>query len=188
MKGFCSLAAGLLIIGAFGCKNHGDPDLKPRGPVNRSEAEMNQAIVQAHETQAADNAIIRQHTLYPYHFVENSATLNALGEREAHVLASHFKNNPGPLNLRRGPESDALYQARSQAVKDAMTAAGVAADRIAIADGMPGGDGMGSSQVVLVLERMTRTQSGATAATPAQPNTQNKPKNKTGTMTGDQTP
>ena len=49
-----------------------------------------------------ENAIITQHTLYPYHFVTDGEELNELGQRDLMVLARHFKEHPGVLNIRQG--------------------------------------------------------------------------------------
>ncbi len=49
-----------------------------------------------------ENAIVTQHTLYPYHFVTDGAGLNDLGQRDLMVLARHYKEQPGALNVRRG--------------------------------------------------------------------------------------
>ena len=70
-------AAALLMMGQIGCQSKStatNTDLKPKGPVNESQRAINTAIIQNYEVSEIDDAIIRQHTLYPYHFVENSAT------------------------------------------------------------------------------------------------------------------
>ena len=62
-----------------------------------------------------ENAILAQHTLYPYHFVTDGTALNELGQRDFAVLARHFAEYPGLLNVRPGDGVSAeLYQARSR--------------------------------------------------------------------------
>jgi len=108
-------------------------------------------MVQATDDAAICNAIIRQHTLYPYQFIANSAELNALGARDATVLASHYKEYPGRLNVRRGPESDALYRKRVAKVVDYLRIRGVATDKIKVEDKLAGGDGIASELAVLII-------------------------------------
>src|SRR5690349_11711373 len=116
-------AAALLMLGQIGCQSKStttNTDLKPKGPVNESQRALNTAMIQTYLGQEADDAIIRQHTLYPYHFVENSATFNELGWRDVRVLSTHFVSYPGPLNVRKGDTPEVLYKARVKAVVDAM--------------------------------------------------------------------
>jgi hypothetical protein len=102
---------------------------------------------------AMENAIISQHTLFPYHFGENAVELNELGQRDLAVLAKHFTEHPGCLNIRRNSISEDLYEARVSMVRDKLKEAGVNIDRINISDGMPGGSGMTSERVVTILEK-----------------------------------
>ncbi|MHC4441599.1 MAG: hypothetical protein ACYTF1_15880 [Planctomycetota bacterium] len=101
---------------------------------------------------AINNAIVRQHTLYPYHFIANSAILNELGKQELAVLVEQYKKYPGNLNVRQGVTPNDLYNARLKSVVAAMVEAGVTMDRIKISDGMPGGDGITSERVLRIME------------------------------------
>ena len=47
------------------------------------------------------NAIVRQKTLFPYHFVPDTPLLTKLGERDLTVLASHYRNNVLPFLTKR---------------------------------------------------------------------------------------
>lgn len=100
-----------------------------------------------------ENAVVAQHTLYPYHFVANGEELNELGHRDLAVLARHFTEHEGTLNVRRGEIAPELYQARLTFVIDALKEAGVDTARMVVADGMPGGEGMASERVVTILEK-----------------------------------
>jgi len=99
-----------------------------------------------------ENAIVAQHTLYPYHFVSNSEKLNGLGERDLDVLARHFRDYPGELSVRRGDAPEAMYESRVAQVVERLKQAGVKTDRVSIADGMPGGTGMTSERTVMILD------------------------------------
>jgi hypothetical protein len=103
-----------------------------------------------------ENAIITQHTLYPYHFTVDGAELNELGQRDFAVLARHFVEHPGILNIRQGdgiaPE---LYQARVASVTSLLKKAGVEPGRVSVSDGMPGGPGLRAEKVVTILQKAT---------------------------------
>lgn len=99
-----------------------------------------------------NNAIIAQHTLYPYHFAAGSAELNELGVRDLDVLVAHFLNAAGDLNVRRGETPQALYEARVRTVLEKLAAAGVPSRSVAVKDGLPGGEGIASERVVEILK------------------------------------
>jgi hypothetical protein len=99
-----------------------------------------------------ENAIVTQHTLYPYHFVADGAQLNELGQRDAAVLARHFLDHPGLLNIRQGEGvSPELYQARVASVTTLLKQAGIEPGRVNVSDGMPGGTGLRAEKVVTIL-------------------------------------
>ena len=98
-------------------------------------------------------AIIAEHTVYPYHFEPGSSALNDAGAHTVEVLAGHYHDTSGELNVNRGDASEALYQARIDALVAYMTELGVEQGRVTIADSAPGGDGISSARVVRVLER-----------------------------------
>lgn len=98
-----------------------------------------------------EQAILAQHTLYPYHFVTDGEELNQLGQHDLDVLARHFRQYAGTLNIRPGEVPAQLYEARVVHVAERLKQAGVEADRVNIADGMPGGTGMSSERAVIIL-------------------------------------
>jgi len=120
-------------------------------PVELDQGLINAGLVNSYNNLAMQDAILAQHTLYPYHYVRNGAQLNELGRRDLAVLAGHFKENPGPLNIRRDNVSPDLYNDRVQFVINELQKAGVDAGRIKIADGMPGGSGISSERIVTIL-------------------------------------
>jgi len=115
-------------------------------------SEVNRKIVDTYSDLMIQNAIIAQHTLYPYHFVNNSAQLNELGEKDLSVLIQHFQDNPGQLILQQGGTESLLYQSRAQTVYEKLLAGGIPDEKIRITDGMPGGDGMSSNAMIEILE------------------------------------
>jgi hypothetical protein len=115
---------------------------------------------------AVENAIITQHTLYPYHFVADGEQLNELGQRDFGVLAQHFKEHPGVMNIRQGEAGAELYEARVAQVLSGLKQAGVETSRMSISDAMPGGSGMSSEQVITILaEEPQSSRTGGTAGT-----------------------
>ena len=143
-----TLLAVLALAGLAGCAREGGIMRvdDQRQPVNRW-------AIATMDDESVANAIIAQHTLYPYHFLSNSADLNELGERDVKILARHYSRYPGEINLRRGSENDAMYDARIQSVTRLLTVLGVAQGGIKIVDRAPGGDGVASERAVEILAR-----------------------------------
>lgn len=121
-----------------------------KAPVN--EGRMNAGLITAYNDTAMENAIIVQHSLYPYHFVNNSEQLNELGRRDLSILSKHFKEYPGQLNVGRDGTSETLYKARVAYVAGQLKKDGVDISKMAISSGLPGGSGMASSDVVQIKE------------------------------------
>jgi hypothetical protein len=110
-------------------------------------------LVNAINNVQVENAIITQHTLYPYHFVTDGEKLNDLGQKDFAVLAKHFTEHPGILNIRRGRTGTELYEARVAYVMSKLKEAGVETNRMSVSDGMPGGSGMPAERVVTIVQR-----------------------------------
>lgn len=114
-------------------------------------ARLNAWLVNTYKDIGIENAILRQHTLYPYHFVANSGQLNELGKRDLLILAGHYAENPGELNINQGDVADPLYKQRVETCVELLVQAGVDASRVQVDDGLPGGEGMSSERVVRIL-------------------------------------
>ena len=125
---------------------------------------INSQLINSYNDVAIQNAIVSQHTLYPYHFVKNGAELNELGQRDLAVLTGHFINYPGHLNIRRHNTSTELYDARVNMVRERLQQAGIAKERISISDDMPGGSGITSERVLVILERRSEGISTSTSS------------------------
>ena len=135
-----------LVCGLVGGCQNGAP--KPT-----AEANLDAALVKTLNNIGVENAILTQHTLYPYHFAADAENLNELGSRDFAVLARHFMKHPGVLNIHKGQAGDELYKARVAYVTRSLKEAGVEADRVHLSDGMPGGSGRPSEQVVTILQK-----------------------------------
>lgn len=145
MRLYCAVAVCLMCGVLAGCSEQQTAD--------RQDANLDAELVKTVNNIGVENAIIAQHTLYPYHFTANAEELNELGQRDLVVLARHFARHPGVLNIHRGDVPDDLYNKRIAHVLSGLQAAGVEMGRMQISEGMPGGSGMLSEQVVTILER-----------------------------------
>jgi|GEM_PF-2279034 len=122
--------------------------------------EFNQALVRTYNDMALTNAIVRQHTLYAYHFAAESASLNALGERDLGVLAAHYAETPGTLYVDEGGASAALYGERVASVKASLAAQGVDVAAMEVGPGMAGGEGMSSTDVLSAKKKSGERRQG----------------------------
>lgn len=119
-----------------------------------ADKRFDKELVRTLNNVAVENAIITQHTLYPYHFVADGEMLNGLGQRDFAVLARHFAEHPGLLNIRQGEgTSPELYKTRVAAVTSRLKEAGIEPGRVSVTDGMPGGPGTRSERVVTILQK-----------------------------------
>lgn len=139
------IAAMALFLGA--CKS----TQSKQWPTQRRQV-MNAWTVNDYHQDSIESGIVSQHTLYPHHFVPNGDALNELGARDVSVLAAHYRENPGALNLRRGGTTSGLYQARIDMVSAVLVQQGVDIDRVKMSNGQAGGDGMSSDRVLYILE------------------------------------
>jgi hypothetical protein len=146
MKRFARWAALIGLAVMLGCE-------QPEHEVKLDGAE-DAWMVTTLQDAAVARGIITQHTLFPYHFVDNSSSLNDLGQSDFNVLAAHFAKHPGELGIRRGHVSDTLYRERTENVKALLAKGGVATERMIIADDVPGGDGLTSERVLKIMENL----------------------------------
>lgn len=154
MRSSAYLAILLLAAVLVGCEGS---ESSP-GPAARSDTDR--MIVRSLNDMQVANAVVRQRTLWPYHFHEGSADLNDLGMRDVRILAGHFRRTAGNLNVRQGDATASLYDARVRTVVNALTEASVERRRIRVEDGLPGGRGMPSHQVVSILSEEQESQTG----------------------------
>jgi hypothetical protein len=131
-----------------------------KGP---DERVVNTRLMNSYNDTAIQNAIVSQHTLFAYHFVQDGPELNELGERDLAILTQHFVRNGGYLNIRRHEASAELYQARVNTVRDRLQEAGIDMERVRVSEGMPGGSGMASERVLVILESKGVSSPAATS-------------------------
>jgi hypothetical protein len=131
---------------------------------NPDNSLINGQLIKSYNDIAMQNAIVSQHTLFPYHFVADGAELNELGQRDLAALTSHFIKYPGHLNIRRGKTAAALYEARVNMVHEKLLEAGIDTKRISISDDMPGGSGITSERMLVILEQEPKGGSTSTSS------------------------
>lgn len=148
-----TIVLAVALLSAVGCNEN--PDMGADSP------EATSWLVKSYNDVAIENAIIRQHTMLPYHFIQNSDQLNEIGKRDLGILATHFKKHPGRLNVRKGNVAGGLYETRVRTVRDMMAQAGVDIQKVDVQDTLPGGDGMSSDEVVFILTQQTEGDAGS---------------------------
>ncbi len=168
-KTMTSLCPALLLaaIAALGgCSNEEKANMdagRPAWDHGRAQA-METYAVRSYFEESISNGSIAQHTLYPHHFMANSAQLNELGAHEIAVLASAYKVGPGKLGIRRGEESDDVYTARTKTVTAALASAGIDMKRMTIGDDVAGGPGEPADRVIALKVATIAPGAGSSAS------------------------
>jgi hypothetical protein len=158
------LIATALVLGMIGCEKPRQTQVAMTVEGPPSPCDTNVWLVNTVADAQVKNGVIARHTLYAHEFIPDSATLNDLGQRDLAILADHYRQFPGPLNIGRGDEPRELYERRVATVMQGLQQAGVDTNRIRAADALPGGDGSSSERVLLVLRRSQQSPRGAGAA------------------------
>ena len=152
MRASLLIAMALVCFVLCGCDETVQKEPVDKGLINARQVNMLNDI-------AMENAIIAQRTLYPYHFIKDSEQLNELGQRDLSIMTKRFKNYPGQLNVQQGDTPSYIYQERVALVSQKLENAGVDMTKVSIIDGMPGGSGMSTDDVVEIqqADRKVRT-------------------------------
>ena len=158
MKTVLVIELALLCVFVCSCSKN------QKGPV--SEGKINAGLINAYNDTAMENAIIAQHSLFSYHFINNSDQLNELGRRDLSILEKHFKEYPGQLDIGRSGVSEKLYKARVAYVSGQLKKDGVDISKLTISDGLPGGSGMASNEVVQIKDADQKARSGRRSSAP----------------------
>ncbi len=125
------------------------------------QAKTDQAFVrQPFEDQIAQG-VIRQRTIFEHEFEANSPRLTSLGKRDVKILAGALREDGGTITVRQGAATPELYAARREAVRQALVAEGIAADRFRIGDAQ-GAASVSTSEALRIRERIQKTPMGPT--------------------------
>lgn len=129
------------LIAAAGCATPQQADIQAWRQTSEAKAVERPFQLQTRE------AILRQHTIFPHYFIPGSARLSPLGKRDLAILASQLKEEgPQRLIICPGDASHKLYLARLLTIRQSLGQAGVNAERVALVNGLPAGDGLLSEQ------------------------------------------
>ena len=100
--------------------------------------------------------VIRQRTIFDHQFLPGSASLTTLGSRDIGYLAEAMRLDGGTIAVRRGHADERLYVARMDSVRRALAVRGIAPDRIALSDGLPGGSGVESGESLIIRDQVRK--------------------------------
>lgn len=93
MKRLVGIGQLVAVVAAVGCSSVGN-EYVYQSPVERRE--VNRAMVQDVQDEQTANGVIRQRTIFPYHFASDSPALNELGQHDLVILAKHYKESVLP--------------------------------------------------------------------------------------------
>lgn len=114
---------------------------------DQSRGDTNAWLLRTYFDTQTKNAVVRQHTLYGHHFVDNTDQLTPRGRRDVSILAEQFgRNGGGVLSLHRGDATPELYQRRVEYVRQRLAAAGADPSLVTIHDGTWAGEGTPSTR------------------------------------------
>ncbi|MCL4217278.1 MAG: hypothetical protein KJ052_09795 [Candidatus Hydrogenedentes bacterium] len=151
MKKTAYVSLCLAALSLAGCANWAARSDMHRRQLPEERRDSNVMMAKDLQDDQIRNGIIAQSTLYPYHFVSNTAVLNPLGERDLQFLADYYKSHEGVLSIRRKGATPDLYADRLAAVTDFLAKEGVDTNRVRLEDQPAAGDGMASEQIVKIL-------------------------------------
>ena len=100
--------------------------------------------------------VVRQRTIFDYQFAPGSASLTTLGSRDLGYLAEAMRVDGGTIAVRRGQADDRLYAARLESVRRALSLRGIGRDRVALVDGLAGGNGVESGEALIIREQVRK--------------------------------
>ena len=139
-------AAVTLAVIAGGCEYQRQQQMQRR--------QSNVWLVESVNDTAIRNAVVRQRTIYPYHFMPQSEQLNELGVQELEILGEHYRRTPGVLSIAPAvAQEEALQGARVRQVMMMLEQQGVDLARMTIDDRTPGGEGISGARAVDILKR-----------------------------------
>lgn len=151
------LAALAAVPLAVACQAPPGPASEARAPESIPDEQMlevDKRYVREPFEDQARAGVVRQRALFEMHFRPGSAELTPLGRRDLGILADAVGEDGGSISVRRGSVGERLYKARVETVREGLLAAGIDARRIRIDDGSPGGEGVSTSEAILIRAKI----------------------------------
>jgi hypothetical protein len=135
-----------LLMSGAGCDSSGSSkDTGKPTPIHRDQiTQLDRWAVESPGRASASAAVVRQCTLFEYHFNDGQETLTPIGRRDASLLARHFRGEDWVLSVRQGGADDALYHARVMRVEQLIDSIAGDGGAVTIVDAEPGGAGLAS--------------------------------------------
>lgn len=149
--------ASVALLGAAACNGSKKSDPSRLDIDDSKMLAADKEFVREPFTDQARRGVIRQHTLYDTAFEPGSATLSALGRRDLGILIDAMGKSGGEISVPRGSSSEQLHGARLAAVRKAIVAAGVSADRIEVDASQAGGTGVATTEALRIKEQIRKT-------------------------------
>ena len=94
MKSLVIITQLCLVLALAGCTTPIGQEYVYQDSAERRMA--NVEMVRAYESEQIANGVVRQKTLYAYHFVPDTPIITELGERDLNILAKHYRNEVLP--------------------------------------------------------------------------------------------
>jgi hypothetical protein len=117
----------------------------------------------------ARRGVARERALYPHHFAPEAAELTDLGKATVAAIAEQLPAQGGSIRVSTGAATPELAAARVQSVAQRLQELGVPADRVVVANGLPGGQGGATIDVLAAGAKATAQplRLGAPITTPS---------------------
>lgn len=112
----------------------------------------------------ADNATLADMSMNDAHFLPHRASLNGLGLERISRLAQLIQAHGGTIRLNTDECAEGLTSQRMQSIRDFLSEAGVTVAGDAVVCDMPGGEGLGAAENMLIRTNEGMYKPGANKA------------------------
>lgn len=140
-----AVASLVVCLFATGCQTPQQRlNAPPHGTTN------NPSRLQSMYTHMVDNALLEDMTVCDHHFLPHRAQLNALGEERLARLATLMEMYGGTIRFSSDVTDETLIAERTATVMDYLAGAGVDVTHEVLVRDLPGGEGMGAEEAILI--------------------------------------
>lgn len=96
----------------------------------------------------ARRGVARERAVYPHHFAPDAAELTDLGKATVAAIVEQLPAQGGRIQVSTGAATPELAAARAKSVAQRLQELGVPSERVAVANGLPGGQGAAAVDVL----------------------------------------